>query len=90
METPDILQTAEKIWFGAVYAIKKLYLSVAIDLRSHNSLNDFCKFALVHCVSRTDIAVLTEYWTNAQKYYFKIFDFNYKYLNKECIKMSTR
>lgn len=44
---PDLVQSAEKIWFAAVFAVKELYLSCGgIDLKTHNSLSYFCDFAI--------------------------------------------
>lgn len=49
---PDIIQSAEKAWFGAVYAVKELYLTAGnIDIKSHNGLRFFCDFA-IDCSSR--------------------------------------
>ncbi|CAB3403045.1 unnamed protein product [Caenorhabditis bovis] len=44
---PDIMQSAEKAWFAAVYAVKELYLTAGnIDIKSHNGLSFFCDFAI--------------------------------------------
>ncbi|CAJ0943641.1 unnamed protein product, partial [Mesorhabditis belari] len=44
---PDLVQSAEKIWFAAVYAVKQLYLTCGgIDLKSHQTLTRFCDFAI--------------------------------------------
>ncbi|CAB3398124.1 unnamed protein product [Caenorhabditis bovis] len=66
---PDLVQSSEKIWFAAVYAVKKLFLtSGGIDLKSHKALNYFCRFALANSGLTADrVFFLFDTWTKAEK-----------------------
>lgn len=67
---PDIVQSAEKIWFAAVYAVKELYLACGgIDLKSHNSLCYFCDFAIDNSGISFDRRrfLRNNCWTKAEK-----------------------
>lgn len=66
---PDLVQSAEKTWFAAVYAVKELYLTCGgIDLKSHNFLKYFCQFAL-DCsgLPRNRVWNLFDCWAKAEK-----------------------
>ncbi|CAI4230123.1 unnamed protein product [Auanema sp. JU1783] len=67
--SPDLVQSAEKLWFAAVYAVKKLYLtSGGVNLKSHNSLKFFVRFALKHAsLSDNLFWHLHDSWTKAEK-----------------------
>uniref|UniRef100_A0A914NLD1 Uncharacterized protein n=1 Tax=Meloidogyne incognita TaxID=6306 RepID=A0A914NLD1_MELIC len=43
---PNLIQASSKLWLGAVYSVKILFLKLHIKLPSHNSLKVFCIFAL--------------------------------------------
>nr|CAD2187737.1 unnamed protein product [Meloidogyne enterolobii] len=43
---PNLIQASSKLWLGAVYSVKILFLKLHIKLTSHNSLKVFCIFAL--------------------------------------------
>ncbi|CAJ0576404.1 unnamed protein product, partial [Mesorhabditis spiculigera] len=69
LQPPDLVQAAEKIWFSAVYGVKHLYLTAGgVDLRSHNALKYFCRFALYNSGVPLDrFDKLYDCWLTAEK-----------------------
>ncbi|CAI2352435.1 unnamed protein product [Caenorhabditis sp. 36 PRJEB53466] len=69
LSPPDLIQSSEKIWFAAVYAVKEAYLSCGgIDLKSHNSLTYFCRFALHHSgLPWKRFDYLSDCWVKAER-----------------------
>nr|CAD2205704.1 unnamed protein product [Meloidogyne enterolobii] len=43
---PNLIQTSSKLWLGAVYSVKILFLKLHIKLTSHNALKIFSDFAI--------------------------------------------
>uniref|UniRef100_A0A915MKN5 Uncharacterized protein n=1 Tax=Meloidogyne javanica TaxID=6303 RepID=A0A915MKN5_MELJA len=43
---PNLIQTSSKLWLGAVYSVKILFLKLHIKITSHNALKLFCVFAI--------------------------------------------
>ncbi|CAB3402707.1 unnamed protein product [Caenorhabditis bovis] len=107
LSPPDLVQSAEKTWFAAVYAVKKLYLTcggvsslglfkpricglsslgllkrslslprgrLGVDLKSHNSLKFFARFAIKHAELSDDVFWhLHDSWTKAEKMYRDVY-----------------
>lgn len=63
---PDMVQTAEKLWLAAVYAVKKLFLCLDVNVVSHKALKFCCEFALNEC-SLSKKASLYHGWITAEK-----------------------
>ncbi|CAI4230703.1 unnamed protein product [Auanema sp. JU1783] len=69
LSPPDLLQSAEKTWLAAAYAVKELYLSCGrINPMSHYSLKYFYHFAIEQSPkSFAEKYKLRQYWTKAEK-----------------------
>lgn len=73
---PDLVQSAEKIWFAAVYAVKQLYLSSGgIDIKTEKGLNYLCQFAVLNSgVSMGRAVFLIECFSNAELMHRDVYD----------------
>ncbi|CAI4228891.1 unnamed protein product [Auanema sp. JU1783] len=69
LSPPDLVQSLEKIWFSAVFAVKKLFLlSGGINLKSHKALSYFCRFAIANSeLVGKRIVFLMDCWTEAEQ-----------------------
>uniref|UniRef100_A0A1I7WPG5 Uncharacterized protein n=1 Tax=Heterorhabditis bacteriophora TaxID=37862 RepID=A0A1I7WPG5_HETBA len=70
---PDLVQTAAKLWFSAIYVLKKFYLDIDMHLTSHSAMKYFVKLA---CKFHPDPAEFYEAWQTAEKLH------SYSYGNK--------
>lgn len=61
----DLIQTAAKLWFSAVYVVKKFFLEIGMHLVSHNAMKRFCKFACKYSIYT--FGELEDAWLAAEK-----------------------
>ena len=75
---PNLIQTSSKLWLGAVYSVKILFLKLHIKLTSHNALKIFSDFA-IDSSRIADYSGMINKWKLAEEYdIFKIISFNEK------------
>uniref|UniRef100_A0AC34R9Y2 Uncharacterized protein n=1 Tax=Panagrolaimus sp. JU765 TaxID=591449 RepID=A0AC34R9Y2_9BILA len=65
---PDLVQTSEKLWLGAVYTVKEYFLKLHVLPNSHDSLRTLAKAAAFEC-DKTKAVTLTEAWRFAEDFH---------------------